>query len=252
MQFITQGVSLDDQGITLLATTQNYGNFQSAVVSDKITPALNNLINSAISSCIVRQKNQYRIFFSGGDAFYMTFKGDKILGFAKATLPNPVLCISSDEGASGKEEVYFGSSDGYVYQMDVGTSFDGEAITWTAELAYNHFGNPRQLKQFRKAVTEVTGGAYSEFYLSHSVGYGSLEYDMSSTSTNSVNLAATNWDTGTWDSLFWDGRALAPSEADLTGTAENLSLIYSGSSDEFEPFTLNSAIVHYTPRRSMH
>ncbi|MES3041801.1 MAG: hypothetical protein V4730_11720 [Pseudomonadota bacterium] len=252
MQFITQGVSLDDQGITLLATTQNYGNFQSSVVSDKITPSLNDLIDSAISSCIVRQKNQYRVFFSGGDAFYMTFAGNKILGITKASLPNPVLCISSDEGASGKEEIYFGSSDGYVYQMDIGTSFDGAAITWTAELAYNHFGSPRQLKQFRKAVTEVTGGSYSEFYLSYSLGYGSTEYDSAPTSTNTTNLAATNWDTGTWDALFWDGRALAPAESDLTGTAENISLIYSGSSDEYEAFTLNSAIVHFTPRRSMH
>lgn len=251
MQFITQGVSLDDQGITLLATTQNYGNFQSSVVSDKITPALNDLIDSAISSCIVRQKNQYRLFFSGGDAFYMTFKGTKILGITKATLPNPVLCISSDEGASGKEEIYFGSSDGYVYQMDVGTSFDGAAITWTAELAYNHFGSPRQLKTFRKAVTEVSGGSYCEFYFSYSVGYGSTEYDAAPTDTATTNLAATNWDTGTWDSLFWDGRALAPAESDVTGTAENISLIYSGSSDQFEPFTLNSAIVHFTPRRQM-
>lgn len=250
-QFITQGVSLDDNGITTLATTQRYGNFQNSVVSDKITPTLNDLINSAISSCIVRKKNQYRVFFSGGDAIYMTFAGEKILGFTKATLPNPVLCITSDEGASGKEEIYFGSSDGYVYQMDIGTSFDGAPITWSAELAFFHAGSPRQLKQFRKAVTEVSGSSYCEFYFSYTLGYNSTEYDSAPTVATATNLASNSWNSGTWDALFWDGRTLSPSESEVTGTAENISLIYSGISDEFEAFTLNGAIVHFTPRRQM-
>lgn len=251
MQFITQGVTLDDQGITLLATSQNYGNFQNAVVSDKITPLLNDLINSASASCIVRRKNQYRLFFSGGDAVYMTFKDRKIMGMTPVTLPNPVTCISSSEGASGQEEIYFGSSNGMVYQMDIGTSFDGDAIGWYAELAFNHFGGPRQLKTFRKGVTEVTGSGYCEFNFSYSLAYGSTEFDASTTETLTTALSGTNWDSFTWDQFFWDGRTLLPSEADITGTAENIALMFAGSSDEFEPFTLNSEIIHYTPRRGM-
>ncbi len=250
-QFITQGVALDQQGITLLATTQNYGNFQNAVVSDKITPYLNDLINTAAASCIVRRKNQYRLFFSGGDAVYMSFKGHKIMGMTPVTLPNPVACIASAEGSSGQEEIYFGSSDGMVYQMDVGTSFDGAAIAWYAELAFNHFGGPRQLKTFRKGVTEVTGSGYCEFLLGYSLGYGSTEFDASPNHLITSALSSTNWDSFTWDQFFWDGRTLLPSEADITGTAENIALMFSGNSDEFEPFTLNSEIIHYTPRRGM-
>jgi hypothetical protein len=251
LQFITQGVSLDDQGLTLLGTTQNYGNFQNAVVSNKITPYLNDLINTAAASCIVRRKNQYRLFFSGGDGVYMTFKDRKIMGITPVTLPNPVTCISSAEGASGQEEIYFGSSNGMVYQMDIGTSFDGDAIAWYAELAFNHFGGPRQLKTFRKGVTEVTGSGYCEFNFSYALAYGSTEFDASTTETLTSALSGTNWDSFTWDQFFWDGRTLLPSEADITGTAENIALMFSGSSDEYGPFTLNSAIVHYTPRRGM-
>ena len=250
-QFIRQGVVLDDQGITLLGTTQNYGNFQDAVVSDKITPYLNDFIDTAVASCIVRRKNQYRLFSSGGDAVYVTFKGNKIMGMTTITLADEVLCISSREGSSGQEEIYFGSDDGFVYQMDVGTSFDGDAITWRAELAFNHFGGPRQLKQFRKAVTEVTGSGYAEFSFSYTLGYGSTEFDASPTSTIISELSSTSWDSFTWDQFFWDGRTLSPSQADITGTAENIALLYSGSSDEFQPITLNSAIVHYSPRRTL-
>jgi len=251
IQYITQGVVLDDKGITLLSATQAYGNFADAIASSQIKSAMNDLANTAIASCIVRQKNQYRVFFTGGDALYMTFAGQKIQGITRMTLPDPATCMMSGEGSSGLEEIYFGSSDGYVYQMDIGTSFDGDAITWTAELAFNHFGSPRQLKQFRKAVTEVSGGEYAEFYLTHRLGYGSTEYDASPTSTATSNIASGNWDDGSWDAMYWDGQVLSPAESDLTGTAENISLIYSGSSDQFVPFTLNSAIVHYTNRRNL-
>lgn len=256
IQFVGQGVTLDDQGITLLTTTQNYGNFQNAVASDKITPYLNDLINTAQASCIVRRKNQYRLFFSGGDALYCAFSVNKkgvlvVAGMTPISLPNPVLCISSAEGASGQEEIYFGSSDGHVYQMDVGTSFDGAAIAWHAELAFNHFGGPRQLKTFRKGVTEVTGSGYCEFNFAYSLAYGSTEFDAATTQALTSVLSSTNWDAFTWDQFFWDGRTLLPSEADITGTAENIALMFSGSSDQFEPFTLNSAIVHYTQRRGM-
>jgi hypothetical protein len=251
LQFVTQGVVLDDKGITLLSTTQNYGNFANAVASAQIKPLLNDLTSLAVSSCIVRQKNQYRVFFSTGDAVYVTFKDGKILGMTPATLPDPVLCITSLEGSTGREEIYFGSSDGYVYQMDIGTSFDGDPIAWSAELAFNHFGSPRTLKSFKKAVTEVTGGDYSEFYFSYQLGYGSSEYDSPEASTSTSDLTSSNWDSGNWDALFWDGRSLTPSESDITGTAENISLVYSGSSDEFQPFTLNGAIVHFTPRRNL-
>lgn len=250
-QFITQGVSLDTQGIKLLYATQKFGNFQDSVASERITPLIDTLTDTVAASCICRKKNQYRLFFSGGAAIYMTFKGSKIQGLTSMDMPDAVTCISSLEGASGKEEIYFGSSDGYVYQMDIGTSFDGDTITWSAELAYNHFGSPRQLKQFRKGVTEVTGSHYAEFSFGYTLSYGSTEFDTPSNVTNVSELSGTNWDSFTWDQFFWDGRTLAPNESDITGTAENIALMFSGSSDEFEPFTLCGEIVHFSPRRIM-
>lgn len=250
-QFITQGVSLDTQGLILLASTQKYGNFQSSVISDKVATLLDDLIDTATASCTCRKKNQYRLFFSGGSALYMTFIGSKVAGITLTELTDEVRCISSMEGESGKEEMYFGSDDGFVYQMDIGTSFDGDPITWTAELAYNHLGTPRTLKTFRKGVTEITGSNYAEFSFSYSLGYGSTEFAASPTTSKTSELSGTNWDSFTWDQFFWDGRTLSPSECDITGTAENISLFFSGSSDEFAPFTICGEILHFTPRRNL-
>ena len=250
-QFIRTGVCLDKQGIKLLSTTQNYGNFLDAVVSDNITPYLYDLIDTAIASTIVRKKNQYRLFFSGGGGVTMTFKGGKILGLTTIDLANPVACICSAEGASNREEIYFGSTDGFVYQMEVGTSYDGTSIPWHIELAYNHLGSPRQLKQFRKVATEVSGNSYAEFSLSYNLGYGKTEFASSSAISTPTELSGSSWDTGSWDQLFWDGQTLTPSENDIAGTAENISIMYSGNSDEFAQFTLNGAILHYVPRRNL-
>lgn len=251
IQAMSQVVTLDDRGITLLATTSAFGNFKDATVSRQIDPYLQDLRDTAVASCIVREKNQYRLFFSGGDAIYMTFAGNKVAGLMPVTLTNPVACICSQEGANGVEEIYFGSTNGMVYQMEKGTSFDGEAIDHQIALAFNHFGSPRQLKQFLGAMIEVSGSAYCAFSFGFELGYGSSEISQPSNATITNNLSAVNWDSFTWDQFFWDGRTLLPAEADLEGLAENISLVFSGNSDEYDSFTLNGAVVSYIPRRGL-
>lgn len=252
MQYVRDGILLDTQGITTLSATQNFGNFQSAAVSDLVGPYLADKITLATASCKVRKKNQYRLFFSSGDALYVTYSGNKIIGMMPIYMPKAVACISSAEGATGMEEIYFGAADGFVYQMEVGTSFDGLPIDANLLLAYNHFGGPRQLKRFRKTAIEVSGQGYAEFGFSTSLAYGSKEFATSAAATLQIGATSINyWDEFTFDQFYWDGDALLPAEADTVGTAENISLIFSSSSAEFDPFTLTSAVMHYTPQRAL-
>lgn len=250
-QFVGQGVVLDDRGITLLATSQNFGNFASSTVSEKINPYLKDLRDTSIASCVVREKNQYRLFFSGGDAIYMTFQGAKVAALMPITLTHPVTCICSQEDGSGVEAIYFGSTDGMVYQAEKGTSFDGGDIDHAIEIAYHHLGSPRQIKHFHKAVVEVSGSTYCGFSVGYSLGYGSTEIPQPSNTSVTSNLAAASWDSFVWDSFFWDGQTLIPSEVDLDGDAENISLVFAGASDEYDSFTLNGAVISYSNRRGL-
>jgi hypothetical protein len=242
---------LDDRGITDMSTSQEFGNFKGADLSKLVTPQVKALRSSAIASCVLREKNQYRLFSSGGDALYVTFVGGKVAGVMPVTLTNPVVCICSLEANDGLEESFFGSSNGMVYQMEKGTSHDGEDLTWSAELAFNHFGSPLLLKTYRQAVIEISGGSYCEFQIGYTLGYGTTELPTPDTASVSAALASSSWDSASWDSAYWDGHALTPSKVDLDGTAENISLQFAGSSDKFEPITLNGAIVAYTPRRML-
>lgn len=250
-QYMSQGVVLDDRGVTLMATSQAFGNFKDADISALVRPFVNALRHTAIASCVVREKNQYRLFFSGGDALYVTFIGGKVAGCMPVTLTDAVTCICSLEAASGVEEIFFGSDDGFVYQMEKGTSHDGDAMAWSAELAFNHFGSPRQLKQWRKAVVEVSGEGYCVFTMAANIGYGTTDLPQGDATSITTSLNPSVWDSFTWDAFFWDGVTLTPAEANLDGVAENLSLVFSGNSDEFSPITLNGAIVDFSPRRQL-
>jgi hypothetical protein len=250
-QWIGMGAMLDDRGVTTMETSQAFGNFKDASISSLVDPFIQQNRSLAIASCIVREKGQYRLFFSNGNALFFTFVKGKVAGVLPVAFDNDVACVCSLEAASGEEEIFFGSSDGFVYQMERGTSFDGDSIVWSLELAFHHMGSPRQLKQWRKAVIEVSGTSYTEFQVGYLIGYGSTEVPQSPATSVTSMLSGTAWDSFVWDSFFWDGTNLSPSEVDLDGTAENISLAFTGDSDEFDSFTLNGSICSFTPRRAM-
>ena len=100
-------------------------------------------------------------------------------------------------------------------------------------------------------MVEVSGEGYCVFSMASNIGYATVDLPQGATTAITTSLSPTKWDAFTWDSFFWDGVTLMPAEADLDGTAENISLLFSGNSDEYQPITLNGAIVDFTPRRQL-
>lgn len=250
-QMLSSALWLDDRGITNLYATANFGNFADSSISGSVRPTLFDLITSAIASSVVREKNQYRLFFSGGDALYLTFDKNKLIGIMPVTFTDPVACTWAGEDSEGREASFFGGSDGMVYQFEKGTSFDGDPIPYRLELAYHHIGSPRIRKAFRKMAIEVTGESYAEFGVSTSLSYGSTDVETNPEESITTNLTEANWDSVSWDQFLWDGKTLIPSEVSLSGTAENISIIVAGESDEVDSFTLAGAIIHFIMRRGI-
>jgi len=148
IQHIGSTLLLDDRGITSLATSDLYGNFADASLSRQIQTWLKT--KTATCSCVLRDRNQYCLFFSDNSAIYVTIDNKKIKGMMPVLLSHSIECIDSYETLSGLEEVYFGDENGYVYQMEKGTSFDGGAIEAYITLAFNHSKSPTILKRYRK------------------------------------------------------------------------------------------------------
>jgi len=252
VQQIGLTLMLDDRGITSLETSQNYGNFMDATLSKRIQTWLNARRALSIASCIVRDKNQYRLFFSDGSALYVTMDNGKPVGMLPVQLTHIPTCICSLENNSGDERIYFGDTSGYVHQMDVGTSFDGSNIEFYMDFAYNNFGSPRVLKSFKNAVLEVAGSGYAEFSFGSSLGYASTEIEQPSTQSAAASLTSASWDVDfIFDQSVWDGVSLLPSYFSMQGEAENISLKILGSSDYYSPLRFSGVLVNYVVRRAL-
>lgn len=146
---------LDDRGVVDFYTSQNFGDFADATISYDVQELLLSKKGLVSASCIVREKSQYRLFFSDGTGLYFTFRGSKLAGITRVVLPDAVKKVVSTENGTGDELILFGSDSGYVYKMESGNTFDGAAITSYMRIAYNHLGSPRQRKRFRRAVFDI-------------------------------------------------------------------------------------------------
>jgi hypothetical protein len=250
-QNLNQSYVMNDRGVMNMATTLNYGNFDTASLTLNIRPWIQQRRNLATGSSVNREKGQYRIFFSDGYGLYLTTSNGQMLGAMPVQFPNPVSCICAGESPDGTETSFFGSTNGYVYRLDAGTSFDGAEISANIVLNFNAIGSPRVLKRFRKGSLEITGTGYAEFAFSYDLGYSSPDITQDLSANYSSNLVASFWDQVFWDNFVWDGRTLAPSEVEVKGTAENIAVRIASISAIYPSFTINSVILHYSMRRGL-
>ena len=112
LQKMDQTFFLDDRGISSIFTVQYFGDFQSAVASDKIDPYIQSKKDNAVASLRVRAKNQYRLYFDDKTGVEMTFINKKNQGLMPFTLTNQIVCAASAEDATGFEVLYAGFDDG--------------------------------------------------------------------------------------------------------------------------------------------
>jgi hypothetical protein len=250
-QNISQTYTFDNRGVITLQATLSYGNFDSASVTLNIRPFTQTRRNRVTASGINREKSQYRLFFSDGYGLYITIANGQMLGSMPVYFPNPVTCSCESTDSFTTETMFFGSTNGYVYALDAGTSFDGQEINALLTLNYNSENSPRLLKRYRRGSFEITGSGYCEFQFSYDLAYSSTYIGQESNVTYANAFAASNWDTVLWDAFSWDGKTLAPSDVEIKGTGENILLRISSGSPYYQPFTINSVILHYTTRRGL-
>ncbi len=236
VQQLGQTIRVDDQGITSLGQSQDFGNFANASLSARINSWIFTRKSTAISSTFCRAKSQYRLYFSDNSALYITFEGRKVLGMMPQMLDHQITCVISQEDTSGNERIYAGTESGYVMEMEKGTSFDGAAIDWYFMTHFAHFGSPRLQKRYFSASIETVGLGYCAFQFSFELGYGSTALHQPTADLSiEAEFNASRWDEFTWDQFWWDGQSISPSYAKLFGDAENISFVLRGSSAEYNP-----------------
>ena len=135
-------IFLAPDGLRTVAGTARIGDVELSSISRKILPLINNLLANIssfkISSMVIRERSQYRLFyFQSGQAassqkgIIGTFKFDAngVPAFEwSETLGMEIKKCTSDLDINNKEVQFGANESGYVYQLDTGNNFDGSNI----------------------------------------------------------------------------------------------------------------------------
>jgi len=250
LQNLTRTYLLDDRGVMDIVAAQEFGNFLQSSLTQRVQTLIVNKRGTLTATTLQKDRSQYRLFFSDGAALYVTVINGKPQGIMPMFFPNPATCAWHGEDASGNPVSYFGASNGMVYQLDKGSSFDGEPINAFLVLAWDAIKSPRVRKRFRRASLEIQSDYYAELLFGYVLGYGTTEIEQATPVSYTTNFASSpTWDVFTWDEFTWDGLTLSPSEVEMRGTETNYQLTVRSELDYLYPFTVNSTIVQYSDRR---
>ena len=244
-QLIGNVFMFDSRGIIKLSTAQAYGNFEDATESKFVQPWLRTKKTQVNGSCIVRDLNQYWLFFADKTAMCCTIDNGNIVASMPMLFSHEAVVIHSTEDVDGNEVIMFGDNDGYVYQMYKGTSFDGEDIEWNFTLAWETYGQPMIFKRFRSAMLEVEGEGYTEFNFGYDIEYSLSTTEQAPFKGQILDLSGSSWDLSTWDVGAWDNLNIVPKFFPMYGSGTNVSLKLQGSSDYYTPLRFSGALVQF-------
>ena len=247
---LDQTYALDDRGVMSLAAAQEYGNFKQATMTANLGEFLNLRKSNAVMACVSTERSQLRLFFSDGSALYLTIVNGRLIGAMPQQFYQQFTCVWNAEDASGSEETFAGGTDGQVYKLDTGTSFDGAPISHFLVFTPNFMKAPSIKKVFRNANLEVSASEYVEFVVGYSLRYSSeLVFQPGTVSVDNSLRAIPEWDSFIWDNFVWDGTTIGPIEIEIKGKSEVIQMIISGSSDYVPAFRLSSLTTHFNYTR---
>lgn len=251
---------LDTKGVVQINSTQAFGNFEMATITRVIQPLIDSKRGMATASCIVRSKNQYRIFFSDGTgiALYMVQQqtgSGAAIGSAAAIMPfdygsdSYINDVDAAVDTLGIEHLYAAGSNGYVYELERGTSMDGSNITAHMILSFNNNKTPRSRKHYKRVILQAQCAGLAQVNVGYDLSYAGVEADSGLRSLSQIIGSGGYWDQVVWDQFNWDSPVVQEYKVDTPGNGLNIGiLIYSDNAIDNE-YTISSAIINYIINR---
>lgn len=240
---------LDDRGVMSVRAAQEYGNFSDATLSRNVQTKIDELRGNVVGAYVSRSRGHYVLLMDDGTGLVMAVQNGKVGGFLPTLLNFTPSCMTSGEDASGVERIFVGGTDGQVYEMDRGSSFDGEAIAAFIKIFYYHQRSPRVRKHYRQAVLEMKAELYSPITARAEFSYGDPDTATSDTSTIEGESAAGAYDVTSIDESFFDGADVFQPRINIRRTGTNIALTFASNTELDRGHTLQGAIVHFSSRR---
>lgn len=245
---------LDKVGVRDLKAADSYGNWRIGSTSQAVTPWFKSQTAagaSVVGAMRVRDRDLYRLFYDDGSVLSIYF-GRKQPESMVLELGITPTCLWSGDDSSGEEVLLIGADDGFVYQMDKGTSFDGSEIEAWLRLAYLNLGTPGRIKRYHRARIEAeTAGPDTVISTNFEFGYGDPDQPSGDETSHTMSGGGGYWDTSNWDQFFWDSPDQASAHCEMDGLGENVSPVLISELTHEAPYTMTSITINYTLRRPL-
>lgn len=239
-------IFLDDYGVTRLDTAQTYGDFKTTSMTSAINPLLESKRGKLIASVVIRNKDQYRLYFNDKSVITLSFKSGKMIGISTQLLDNQPTCVCSSEDSSGREVAFFGSDNGFVYQMEKGNSFDGASIESWLRLNFSNFRSPQNKKRFFKFVLELETSELLNISFLPIFNYGDPNSPDSIPSDSEIIGGGGSWGDLIYGDFVWGAQLVGEAYGYIDGLGKTVSLYIRNDSNYEKPHTLQGAIFHYS------
>jgi hypothetical protein len=245
-----KAIYLDNGGVRSLDATSAYGNFKIGSLSlgaQKFLDSKKERGIAPVASLTTRKDDLYRVFFADGSGMSIYF-GRKNPEPMLFNLGLAVSCICVEQDADGVERTFFGSNGGFVYQLDVGTSYDGALIEAYISLPFETCGSPRVLKQFDKVILSSLPSPETKIGFVYEFDHANGEQPGPPMTTLSIIGGGGDWNTVDWNSFQWSAPINSEVEFEVEGLGTNMGSTYVCTADDQRAHVLEGAMILYRPR----
>jgi hypothetical protein len=249
-------IFLAPDGLRTVAGTARIGDVELGTVSKAIQPLVTSLaenINTfVISSVVLREKSQYRLFYTNTSLEQTQQKG--IIGTLRPngfqwseTRSLEVTAIGSGFDNNNVEQYYHGDTNGFVYQHDTGNNFDGSNILARFETPNYDYGDLGTLKTLHYVRVSASSEGIVEPDIQVRFDYGNTDIPQPPDlfDIGVINPPSKFGDALLNTNVFGGGdNPLIRVPLQGSGTSNNFTII---SDDTKAPYTINGFYVDYIP-----
>lgn len=249
-QQIGGSIAFDRDGFLRFSPTDTFGNFAYETVSRPIDP----LVRNNVVKCSVLSKNKgiYRCFFSDGLFISATYDGQRF-AWMPCDYGTVIECAVGGE-INGLYRVFYGALDGWVYEADVGRSFDGGEVEAGLRMNSQNQRSPLTEKRYRHFEVQIL--AESAFEIQAAGEFDDADPNKAAVTTDSLTGPLTRvygsglfWDFNSWDRAYWDVALVNRLRFPIHGIGRSMSLLFRSVATNEMPHTLKLNQIIYTPRR---
>ena len=249
-------IFLAPDGMRTIAGTARIGDIELGTVSKRVQPLFTTLAQNIsqfeISSVVIREKSQYRLFYTnlslGENAQRGIIGTLRPNGFEWSEIKGlEVTAVGSDFDATKVERYYHGSKSGFIYNHDTGDTFDGTAIAARYKTPDYDYGDLGTLKTLHYCKVSIGGeGEVSpELQVKFEYSNQNIPQHTSNFSFGTVSPAAIFGEAVFGSNVF--GAVVNPMvriPLQGSGTSNSFTVV---SNDTKPPYKINGLYVDYIP-----